>query len=99
MSTGGRRTSGSRIPTIMPETSSSPPSASNTTSATPPPHRHARSSSHGKMASHHPRHFPNLQGDSVANQLNQAEVARLQSGNFTSPPPPEMSSGATPAPR
>lgn len=96
MSTGGRRTSGTRIPAILPETSSPPPSASNTTSATPPTHRHARARSHGKMASHHPSHFPNLQGDNVANQLNQAEVARLQSGNFTSPPAPEMSSGATP---
>ena len=95
MSVGGRRTSGTRIPTIMPETPSSPPSASNTTSAAPPMHRHARASSHGKMASHHPSHFPNLQGN-VANQLNQAELARLQSGNFTSPPAPEMSSGATP---
>jgi hypothetical protein len=55
-----------------------------------------RARSHGKMASHHPSHFPNVQGDNVANQLNQAEVARLQSGNFTSPPAPEMSSGATP---
>ena len=94
MSTGGRRTSGERIPAIMPETSS-PTSASDTTSATPPTHRHARASSHGKMASHH---SPNSEGNSVATQLNQAELTRLQSGNFTPPPAPEMSSGATPAP-
>lgn len=64
-----------------------PPSMSDTTSAMPPKHRHARAS-HGKMASHHPSRFPNLQGNTVANQLNQAELARLQSGNFTPPPPP-----------
>ena len=87
MSTGGRRTSGERIPTIMPDTSSPPPSASTTTSATPPTHRRARASSHGKAA-HHPSRFPNMQGNNVANQLNQAELARLQSGNFTPPPPP-----------
>ena len=98
MPAGGRRTSGERIPAIMPDTSSPPPSASNTTSATPPTHRHARASSHGKMASHHPSRFPNLQGNSVANQLNQAELARVQSGNFTATPAPEMSSGAAPAP-
>jgi len=92
MSTGGRRTSGERIPAIMPEKSSPPPSASNPTSATPPTHRHARASSHSKTA------LPNLQGNNVANQLNQDELARLQSGNFTSPSVPEMSSGATPAP-
>jgi len=64
-----------------------PPSMSDTTSAMPPKHRHARSSSHGKMASQHPSRSPNLQGN-VANQLNQTELARLQSGDFTPPPPP-----------
>ena len=64
-----------------------PPSMSDTTSAMPPKHRHARSSSHGKMASQHPSRSSNLQGN-VANQLNQAELARLQSGDFTPPPPP-----------
>jgi len=65
-----------------------PPSMSDTSSAMPPKHRHARSSSHGKMASHHPSRSPNMQGNTAANQLNQAELARLQSGNFTPPPPP-----------
>src|SRR6516164_7106896 len=98
MPAGGRRTSGERIPAIMPDTSSPPPSASNTTSATPPTHRHARASSHGKMASHHPSRFPNLQGNSVANQLNQTELARLQSGDFTPPPAtPSPDMGAPPA--
>jgi len=56
------------------------------TSATPPKHRHAQ----GKVASHHPSRFPNLQGNNVANELNQAELTRLESGNFTPPSPPEM---------
>ena len=34
----------------------------------------------------------------VANQLNQSELGRLQSGNFTPPPAPEMSSEAPMAP-
>jgi hypothetical protein len=66
-----------------------PPSMSDTTSETPPKHRHARASSH------HAGRVPNSQGNNVANQLNQAELARLQSGNYTPPPPPpEMSPGA-----
>jgi hypothetical protein len=91
MPAGGRRTSGERIPAIMPETSSPPPSASNTTSATPPTHRHARAH---HVASHHPSRFPNAQGNNSANELNQAELSRLQSGNFTPPPAPEMSQEA-----
>ena len=67
------------------------------TSAMPPKHRQARASSHGKMAGHHPGRFPNPQGNSVANQLNQAELARLQSGNFTPPPPPPGPDMAPPA--
>lgn len=74
-----------------------PSSMSDTTSAMPPKHRHARGGSHGKMASHHPSRFPNLQGNSVANQLNQAELARLQSGNFTPPPPPPGPEMGSPA--
>src|SRR5215470_17779257 len=69
--------------------SAPPPSApamSDTSSAMPPSHRHARHASHGKP-SHHPSRFPNLQGN-VANQLNQAELARLQSGNMSMPPAP-----------
>jgi hypothetical protein len=85
----------------MPETSSTPPSASNTTSATPPSHRHTRHYAH-QAPSHHPSRFPNYQGNSVANQLNQAELSRLQAGNFTPPSPPEMTTsetGATPTGR
>jgi hypothetical protein len=73
----------------------SPPSMSDSTSAMPPKHRHARSGSHGKVASHHPSRFPNLQGN-VANDLNQAELARLQSGDFTPPPAPPASDMAPP---
>lgn len=73
--------------------SSTPPAD---TSAMPPKHRQARASSHGKMAGHHPGRFPNPQGNSVANQLNQAELARLQSGNFTPPPPPPSPDMAPP---
>jgi hypothetical protein len=59
-------------------------------------HHHARAS-YGKMASHHPSRFPNLQGN-VANQLNQAELARLQQGAppmapQMAPPPPQMQGG------
>jgi hypothetical protein len=74
-----------------------PPSMSDATSATPPKHHHAHAGSHGKMASHHPSRFPNLQGDSVANQLNQTELARLQSGDFTPPPATPTSEMGPPA--
>jgi hypothetical protein len=90
-STGGRRTSGERIPAIAPETSSPPSSASDTTSATPPARRQARAH---HVASHHPSRFPNVQGNNSANELNQAELSRLQSGNFTPPAPPEISQEA-----
>jgi hypothetical protein len=73
-----------------------PPAMSDTTSATPPKHRHARASSHGKAA-HHPSRFPNAQGNTVANQLNQAELARLQSGDFTPPPATPTPEAATSA--
>ena len=80
----------------VPPAAMPPPSMSDTTSAMPPKHRHARSSSHGKMAAHHPSRFPNLQGN-VANQLNQVELSRLESGNFAPPTPPEMSSSGGPS--
>jgi hypothetical protein len=73
-----------------------PPSMSDNDSVRPPKHHHARASSHGKMASHHPGRFPDLQGNSVANQLNQAELERLQSGDFTPPPASANSDMGTP---
>lgn len=60
---------------------------SDTSSAMPPKHHRASRHASGKP-SHHPGRFPNLQGNTVANQLNQAELARLQSGDFSAPPPP-----------
>ena len=89
MPSGGRRTSGERTPPIMPDTSS--PSASESTSATPPKHHRAHA---GKVASHHPSRFPNVQGN-VANQLNQAELARLQQGA----PPTSPQMAPSPPPR
>ena len=74
MPAGGRRTSGERIPPIMPETSS----ASDTTSAAPPTHRHARHVTHA--AAHHK--MEPLTG-STANQLNQEELARLQGDRWS----------------
>jgi len=95
---GGAVLSGPRTapPPAMAPSATPPSSMSDTTSATPPSHRHARMA-RGKP-SHHPSRFPNLQGNNVANELNQAELARLQSGNFTPPSPPEMSPGAPPGP-
>jgi hypothetical protein len=78
-------------------TAAPPPPMSDTASATAPKHHHAHGGSHGKMASHHPSRFPNLQGDSVANQLNQTELARLQSGDFTPPPATPSSDMGQPA--
>jgi hypothetical protein len=78
-------------PSAMP-----PSSMSDTSSAMPPSHRHARHAAHG-TPSHHPSRFPNVQGN-VANQLNQAELARLQSGDFSPPPPPPGPGMAPPPP-
>ena len=73
-------------PPAMAPSAMPPASMSDTSSAMPPHHRHARHAAHGKP-SHHASRFPNLQGN-VANQLNQAELARLQSWDFTPPPAP-----------
>ena len=89
MPAGGRRTSGERIPSIM-------PSGSDTTSATAPAYHHARKGSHGKMAGQYRGKGSQLSG-STADQLNQEELARLQAGNFSTPsapPAPDMSSPA-----
>jgi len=85
MPAGGKKTStrGGYIP---------PPSAADTTSATPPMHHHAhhatRTAAHHKMAP--------LTG-STANQLNQQELARLQTGS-SMPPPAPMGAMPPPAP-
>ena len=83
-------------PGLTPYTTGAPTSVPEATSATPPRHHHGHHMAQGKP-SHHPSRFPNLQGN-VANELNQAELTRLQSGNFTPPAPPEMSQGAPSAP-
>jgi hypothetical protein len=87
MPAGGKRTSGERIPPIMPAT----PSASDTTSATPPTHHHTRAhhATHGRMA-----HGPKSPTDTTA-QLNQAELARLQQGAPPSAPPPRTQKGSS----
>jgi hypothetical protein len=95
-STGPARPAAAAPSAPAPTTAMPPPSMSDTSSAMPPKHRHARS--HGKTASHHPSRFPNLQGNNVANELNQAELARLQSGNFSAPPPPPSPDMGAPAP-
>lgn len=81
-------------PPSAPPAAMAPSAEPESSSATPPGHRHARHMAHGKP-SHHPSNFPNLQGN-VANELNQAELSRLQSGNFTPPAAPEMSQEAPP---
>jgi hypothetical protein len=88
MPAGGRRTSGERIPPIMPST----PSASDTTSAAPPAHHHAgvHHAMHGRMA-----HGPKSTTDTAA-ELNQAELARLQAG--APPMAPQMAPQTAPPP-
>jgi hypothetical protein len=55
------------------------------TSATPPPPRHARGSTHHYGMKAHP---PSEMTGSNADQLNQEELARVASGNFSMPPAP-----------
>ena len=73
-----------------------PPSASDTTSAMPPKHHHAHAhhavSTHQMLHAHGPK-----SGTDTTAQLNQAELARLQSGNFTPPPVPPGPEMAPPA--
>ena len=56
-----------------------------TTSAEPPVPRQARASTHHKGMKAHP---PEAMTGTTAAQLNQEELARLQSGNFSNPPAP-----------
>src|SRR5271155_6183663 len=86
---GGSALSG---PRTAPSAAMAPSAMSDTSSAMPPTHRHARHVSHAKMAGHHHGKGQQLTGGS-ANQLNQEELARLQSGNTgmpPAPPPPGM---------
>jgi hypothetical protein len=56
-----------------------------TTSAEPPAHRHARASTHHHGMAAHP---PSQMTGGTAAQLNQEELARVASGNFSMPPAP-----------
>ena len=84
---------GTQFPaTDLPQTAPAPamapgmaPGPTDTTSATPPTHRHARASTHHKGMAAHP---PSAMAGTTAAQLNQEELARLQSGNFANPPAP-----------
>ncbi|MBV9203473.1 MAG: hypothetical protein JO320_07115 [Alphaproteobacteria bacterium] len=96
---GPKTSGGNYIPPSAPPAAMAPSAGaamSDTTSAMPPHHRHMRHAAHGKP-SHHPSRFPNLQGN-VANQLNQAELQRLQAGNFSMPPGPPPPGMAPPPP-
>jgi hypothetical protein len=94
--TGPARPSAAPAPTApAPAATMPPPAMSDTTSATPPRHRHARASS---KKAHHAGRFPNPQGNNVANELNQAELARLQAGNFTPPSAPPAPGMGSPPP-
>jgi hypothetical protein len=83
-------------PPAMAPSATPPSSMSDTSSAMPPKHRASRHASHGK-ASHHAKRLPDLQGN-VANQLNQAELARIQSGDLSAPPPPSGPGMSAPPP-
>jgi hypothetical protein len=66
------------------------------TSAAPPAHRHVHSHSHA--AGHHATGSARSSGNTAANQLNQQELSRLQSGG-TMPPPPEPAPAPTRGPQ
>src|SRR5271165_777707 len=66
-----------------------PASDGSTTSAMPPTHRHARTQhhmvKHGAAAGHR---MAKSNPNTMANQLNQQELSRLQTGSSMAPPPP-----------
>src|SRR5262245_26812453 len=80
---------GSPPPAAMP-----PGSMGATTSAMPPEHRRARASTHHAGMRAHPS---SAMAGTTANQLNQEELARLQSGNFSMPPAPPAPAAAAPS--
>jgi hypothetical protein len=99
-STGGPPPSSLSSPrgTVHVPAPSGSPSASEATSAMPPTHHHAGHHHAGHVthaAAHHDKMAP-LTGD-TANQLNQQELARIQSGS-SMPPPAPMSAMPPPAP-
>jgi hypothetical protein len=94
----GPRSTPSTPPGAMAPSATPPYSTSDTSSATPPKHYRApRHAYHGKMAGHHRGKYEKVTG-STADHLNQEELARLQSGNYSNPPAPGKSypSGSAP---
>src|SRR5215467_3370387 len=80
-------------PGAPPAAAMPPGSMGATSSAMPPAHRPARGSHKvGKAA-----HPPSAMTGTTAAQLNQEELARLQSGNFSMPPAPPPPAGMSPA--
>ena len=78
-------------PGLPPAAATAPGSMGATSSAMPPAHRPGRrASTHhvGKAA-----HPPSAMSGTTAAQLNQEELARLQSGNFSMPPAPPPPAG------
>ena len=72
-------------PAGQPPAGMAPGMAPGPTSAEPPAHRHARASTHHHGLVAHP---PSQMTGGTAAQLNQEELARVASGNFSMPPAP-----------
>ena len=68
-----------------------------TTSAAPPTHRHARHA-HAHAVAHHTTRATPISGNpnTSANQMNADELARLQAGNTSNPPPSALPYGQPP---
>jgi hypothetical protein len=77
-----------------PQPGMAPGSMGGTTSAMPPEHRHARASTHHHGMAAHP---PSAMSGGTANQLNQEELARLQSGNYSMPTAPTSPEAGAPS--
>jgi hypothetical protein len=77
-----------------PQPGMAPGSMGGTTSAMPPEHRHARASTHHHGMAAHP---PSAMSGGTANQLNQEELARLQSGNYSMPAAPASPEAGAPS--
>ena len=78
-------------PAPPPGAAAAPGSMGDTSSAMPPAHRAARHA--GTHTVGKAKHPPSAMSGSTAAQLNQEELARLQSGNFSMPPAPPPPAG------
>ncbi len=98
----GPRTTPSMPPAAMAPSAMPPSSMSESSSAMPPSHRHTRAYyHHKKMAGYHHEMARYHRGKAnevggTANQLNQEELARLQSGNMSMPAAPPPGPGMMP---